>query len=69
VVAPSLQFLRQQLGGAEPSPTPGITVGRGGSGVLVPAIVVSVAALVIIAVLVALGRRGRRRRRLGVNVD
>jgi acetyl esterase/lipase len=69
VVAPSLQFLRQQLGGVEPSPTPGITIGRGGSGVLVPAIVVSVAALVIIAVLVALGRRGRRRRRLGVNVD
>jgi acetyl esterase len=69
VVAPSLQFLRQQLGGVEPSPTPGITVGRGGSGVLVPAIVVSVAALVVVAVLVALGRRGRRRRRLGVNVD
>jgi acetyl esterase len=69
VVAPSLQFLRQQLGGVEPSPTPGITVGRGGSGVLVPAIVVSVAALVVIAVLVARGRRGRRRRRLGVNVD
>ena len=68
VVEPSLQFLRQKLGGAEPSPTPGLTVGRGGSGVLVPAIVVASAALVVGAVLVAL-RRGRRRRRLRMDVD
>jgi acetyl esterase len=67
VVGPSLQFLRQKLGGAEPSPTPGFTVGRGGSGVLVPAIVVGIAALVVGAVLVALGRRGRRRRRRRLN--
>jgi acetyl esterase len=67
VVEPSLQFLRQELGGVEPSPTPGLTIGRGGSGVLVPAIVVGLAALVVAAVLVALGRRGRRRRRRRVN--
>ena len=59
VVEPSLQFLRQKLGGAEPSPTPGLTV---------PAIVVAIAALVVGAVLVAL-RRGRRRRRLRMDVD
>jgi len=69
VVGPSLQFLRQKLGGAEPSPTPGLTAARGGSGVLAPAIVVSVAALVVGAVLVALGRRNRRRRRLRTAVD
>ena len=69
VVGPSLQFLRQKLGGAEPSPTPGLTAARGESGVLVPAIVVSVAALVVGAVLVALGRRNRRRRRLRTAVD
>jgi acetyl esterase/lipase len=63
VVEPSLQFLRQKLGGVEPSPTPGLSVGRGGSGVLAPAIVVGITALVVGAVLVALGRRGRRRRR------
>jgi hypothetical protein len=67
VVAPSLQFLRQNLGGVDPSPTPGITVGPGGSGVLVPAIVVGIAALVVGAVLVALSRHGRRRRRRRVN--
>ena len=66
VVEPSLQFLRQKLGGVDPSPTPGLTVGRGGS-VLAPAIVVGIAALVVGAVLVALGRRGRRRRRRRVN--
>jgi acetyl esterase/lipase len=67
VVAPSLQFLRQNLGGVDPSPTPGLTVGPGGSGVLVPAIVVGIAALVVGAVLVALSRHGRRRRRRRVN--
>jgi hypothetical protein len=69
VIQPSLQFLRQKLGGAEPSPTPGLTVGRGGSGVLVPAIAVGIAALVVGTVLFALGRRGRRRRRLRMDVD
>jgi acetyl esterase len=67
VIEPSLQFLRQKLGGVEPSPTPWLTVGRGGSGVLVPAIAVGIAALVVGAVLVALRRRGRRRRRRRVN--
>ncbi len=62
VIEPSMQFLRQELGGVEPNPTPGITVGRGGSGILVPAIAVGAAALVVGAVLVALRRRSRRRR-------
>jgi acetyl esterase/lipase len=69
VVEPSLQFLRQKLGGVEPSPTPGLTVGRGGTGVVMPAIAVGVAAFVVGAVLVALGRRGRRRRRLRMDID
>jgi acetyl esterase len=62
VIEPSMQFLRQELGGVERNPTPGITVGRGGSGILVPAIAVGAAALVVGAVLVALRRRSRRRR-------
>jgi acetyl esterase/lipase len=69
VIEPSMQFLRQKLGGVEPNPTPGITVGRGGSGVVVPAIVVGAAALVVGAVLVVLRRRSRGRRRQRQDVD
>jgi acetyl esterase len=69
VIEPSLKFLRQKLGGAEPNPTTGLTVGRGGSGVLVPAIAVAAAALAVAALLVALRRRGRRRRRRHMDVD
>jgi acetyl esterase/lipase len=59
---PSIQFLRQELGRAEPNPTPGSTAtGKGGKGVLVPAIAAGAAALVV-GVLV-LGARRRRRRR------
>jgi acetyl esterase len=67
VIEPSLKFLRQKLGGAQPNPTPGLTVGRGesggsgGSGVLAPAIAVAAGALAVAAALVALRRRGRRR--------
>jgi acetyl esterase/lipase len=61
VIEPSIAFLRQELGGSEPNPTPGFTAGRGGSGVLVPAIVVGAAAVVVGAVVV-LARRRRRRR-------
>ena len=63
LIEPSIKFLREKLGDVEPNPTPGLTVGRGGSGVLVPAIAVGVAALVVVAVLVALWRRRRGRRR------
>lgn len=69
VVEPSLQFLHQELGGSDPGPTPGRTVGEGGSGVLVPAIAVGIAAVVVGAVVVGavvvVARRRRRRLRRG----
>jgi acetyl esterase len=72
VEQPSFEFLHRQLGGPEPNLTPGLTVGRGGSGgsgVLVPAFAVAAAALAVAASLVALRRRGRRRGGLHMNVD
>jgi acetyl esterase/lipase len=64
VVEPSLRFLQQQLGGSEPNPTPGLTVGRGGSGVLVPTIALGIAAVVVGAVVVGARRHRRGDRRV-----
>ncbi|MFL6242803.1 MAG: alpha/beta hydrolase fold domain-containing protein [Acidimicrobiia bacterium] len=61
VIQPSLQFLRRELGEVEPGipGSVGVGGGSGGGGLLAPAIVVSVAALAVGALVLA--SRSRRR--------
>jgi acetyl esterase len=67
VVAPaeqrSFDFLRRQLGEAEPGPPTGIGIGgEGDGGVLAPAVAILVAGFVAGAVILVFRRRDRRRR-------
>jgi acetyl esterase len=59
---PSFDFLRRQLGGAEPGPPTGIGIGGGDGGVLAPVVAIVVAGFVTGAVILAFRRRDRRRR-------